>query len=59
MYRRLLKAKKGDTYLISKENSTTPPDIYVASSQLNDARKLTDLQAQEKKLHFGYWCASR
>lgn len=52
-YRRLLKAEKADTYLLSKETSTTPPDLYVASNQLNDARKLTDLQAQEKNYTLG------
>jgi dipeptidyl aminopeptidase/acylaminoacyl peptidase len=52
-YRRLIKAEKSDTFLLSKETAITPPDLYVSDAQLTNMRKLTDLQEQEKNYTMG------
>lgn len=52
-YRRLIKAEKNDTFLLSKETAITPPDLYVSDAQLTNMRKLTDLQEQEKNYTMG------
>ncbi|MFZ6818205.1 alpha/beta hydrolase family protein [Undibacterium sp. Ji22W] len=52
-YRRLLKAEKAEVFLLSKETAIAAPDLYVSGDQFNDARKLTDLSAQEKNYTMG------
>jgi dipeptidyl aminopeptidase/acylaminoacyl peptidase len=52
-YRRLIKAEKAEVFLLSKETSITPPDLYVSNEQFNAPRKLTDLSTQEKNYTMG------
>jgi acetyl esterase/lipase len=52
-YRRLVKSEKADVFLLSKETATAPPDLYTATSNLTDTRKLSDLTTQEKNYSLG------
>ncbi len=47
-YRQLIKAKKADTYLYTRETVKEYPDYYVADASLANGQKVTDANPQQK-----------
>lgn len=45
-FNRLSKAKNADTWIFSKETSSTPPEIFATNSSLSAPRKLTNTAAE-------------
>ena len=44
----LVKAKKADTFLYTRETTLTPPDFYLTGPTLADGKKITDSNPQQK-----------
>lgn len=49
-YTQLIKAKKADTYLYTRENTQDFPDYYVAGNLLENGQKVTQANPQQKDL---------
>ena len=47
-FSQLLKAKKADTYLYTRENTKESPNFYVADSSLAHSERITDANPQQK-----------
>jgi dipeptidyl aminopeptidase/acylaminoacyl peptidase len=47
-YMNLLKAKNADVFAYSRETNQDYPDFYVAGNSLNDGKKITDANPQQK-----------
>jgi dipeptidyl aminopeptidase/acylaminoacyl peptidase len=47
-YTQLIKAKKADVYLYTRENTQESPDYYVAGPRLDNGQRVTEANAQQK-----------
>ncbi len=47
-YTQLLKAKKADTYLYTRETTQDYPNYYLADASLANGQKITDANPQQK-----------
>ncbi len=47
-YSQLIKAKKADTYLYTRENTLQYPDFYVAAKLLDNGQRITQANPQQK-----------
>ena len=47
-YNQLIKAKKADVYLYTRENTQEYPDFYVAGASLDHGKRVTEANAQQK-----------